>query len=101
MANHCEKLIKKLIDKNFKQTPTVASAKSSSNEFYIKLNLGKEKTASQETKADLKMEDQSDNEESVTSDLLSMTEKMTVTDRIRKLANEGLAAVNIIHYIIF
>jgi len=53
-----------------------------------------------ETKKEVDEDNVSDNENE-NSDSLSLQEKVLVTDRIRKLSNEGLAAVKINFILLF
>lgn len=68
MAQHCEKVFKKQMDKHFKAT----GAKSAK-------------------KAD---EDKEDESILSKNDILSMNEKMELTEKIRLLSNEGLSTVS-------
>lgn len=80
MSIHCEKLVKKLVDKYFKSS---TKAQSSNSLILIEKNT--------ESKADY---DKGDSEDDETEDTLNLQEKVIITDKIRKLSNEGLASVN-------
>jgi hypothetical protein len=82
MAVHCEKLVKKTIEKLFKNS--IITNKS-------------DKKSKSETKSQDNDDNESENENNE-NNYLNLQEKMNLTDKIRKLANDGLAAVKYIIY---
>lgn len=101
MANHCEKIVKRLTDKYFKPTtnPLVPSLTKSSKNLENNLFQKKKKlilNLNQKSKNYFKKFFSialSDNEDNETGDNLTLQEKVKLTDSIRKLSNKGLSSV--------
>lgn len=98
MASHCEKLVKKTSDKLFKATVNGSGAAATSSNSKDK---GKSKSDAKTSGNKNTKDDNEDNEdyesdnENDEKNFLNLQEKMNLTDKIRKLANDGLATVNI------
>ncbi len=90
MANHCEKIVKKLIDKHFKQTSNTTNTKSAS-----KYNFILEKN---ESKNDSNADEEEGQNEDDAEDCLQLQEKILLTEKVRKLNNEGLASVRFFNF---
>ncbi len=104
MAIHCEKVVKRLTDKHFKAGAALMSKSASKSDFIliilfilftlIILRIEKGTVQKQETFAGADDDEMGDGK---FGDSLNLQEKIAITDKIRKLTNEGLAAVSIIY----
>ena len=104
MANHCEKLVKRLTDKNFKFTNNSANTTSNktSKRIHFKKNRKRQRknfiwNQSRWVKKYififLRIENSENNDP---GEKLSLHLKLKLTDSIRKLSNKGLSQVNLL-----
>jgi len=93
MAIHCEKLVKRLMDKHFK--PTTVSVNKSTSKFFFIIFYNQEKAPIHESKSE-NFPDEEELDDADIGEVLNLQEKIAITDKIRKLTNEGLAAVYLI-----